>query len=77
MLFNMVIKTFNVDSEAYDKFSKYCKENGISMSKQVTIMIKAQIEEEPQVREEYLRRLEKLRKEPSIKVDLRKRYGIK
>ena len=48
----MVLKTFNLDDETYRKFSEYCRENGISMSKQVDLFIKAQLEEEPKVREE-------------------------
>ena len=72
----MVLKTFNVDEDAYAKFSKYCKTNGISMSKQISILMKAQMEDDYEVREEYLKKLERLRKEPGIKVDLRKRYGL-
>ena len=75
----MVLKTFNLDNETYDKFSEFCKENGLSMSKQVDIFIKAQIEESPEVREEYLKRLELIRKGRFIKVgsfeDFNKRYS--
>jgi hypothetical protein len=75
----MVLKTFNLDNETYDKFSEFCKENGLSMSKQVDIFIKAQIEESPKVREEYLKRLELIRKGRFIKVgsfdDFNKRYS--
>jgi len=63
----MAIKTFNVDEEAYAKFSKFCKENGLSMSKQVEIFIKSQLEEEPKVRKEYLERLDRIRKGKYIK----------
>jgi len=58
----MVLKTFNLDDETYKKFSEFCKENGLSMSKQVDIFIKSQLEEEPEVRKSYLRRLEKIRR---------------
>jgi antitoxin component of RelBE/YafQ-DinJ toxin-antitoxin module len=58
----MVLKTFNLDEGAYKKFSEYCKENGLSMSKQVNIFIKSQMETEPEVREEYLKKLEKIRR---------------
>ena len=58
----MVLKTFNLEEEAYKKFSEFCKENGISMSKQINIFIESQIEAEPEIREEYLKRLEKIRK---------------
>jgi hypothetical protein len=79
MLFSMVLKTFNLDNETYDKFSEFCKENGLSMSKQVDIFIKAQIEESPKVREEYLKKLELIRRGRFIKVggfeDFNKRYS--
>lgn len=63
----MAIKTFNVDEEAYRKFSQFCKENGLSMSKQIEIFIKSQLEEEPTVREEYLQKLDRIRKGKYIK----------
>jgi len=75
----MVLKTFNLDNETYDKFSEFCKENGLSMSKQIDIFIKAQIEESPKVREEYLKKLELIRKGRFIKVgsfeNFNKRYS--
>jgi hypothetical protein len=75
----MVLKTFNLDNETYDKFSEFCKENGLSMSKQVDIFIKAQIEESPKVREEYLKKLELIRRGRFIKVggfeNFNKRYS--
>ena len=64
----MVLKTFNIDEETYKKFSKFCKENGISMSKQIEMFIKAQLEEKPKVREEYLKKLDIIRKGRFIKV---------
>ena len=73
----MVLKTFNLDDETYRKFSEYCRENGISMSKQVDLFIKAQLEEKPKVREEYLNKLERIRKGKFIRVDdFAKRYGL-
>ena len=75
MLNNMVLKTFNLDEGVYKKFSEFCKANGISMSKQVNIFINAQISEEPKVREEYLDKLDKIRKGKFVKVkDFKKRY---
>jgi antitoxin component of RelBE/YafQ-DinJ toxin-antitoxin module len=75
----MVLKTFNLDEKTYKKFSDFCKENGISMSKQVNLFIEAQIEENPEIREEYLKKLEKIRKGKFIKIgsieDLKKRYS--
>ena len=35
----------NVDSSVYDQFSKYCKEEGIIMSKQVENFMKKMLEE--------------------------------
>ena len=40
----MALKTFNVDAEAYKKFSDYCKKEGISMSKKVEKFIKEELE---------------------------------
>jgi len=75
----MVLKTFNLDEGTYDKFSEFCRQNGISMSKQIDIFIKAQIEEKPKVRAEYLQKLEVIRKGKFIKVgsieDFKKRYA--
>lgn len=63
----MVLKTFNLNEETYKKFSEFCKENGISMSKQINIFIEAQVAEEPEVREEYLKKLGAIRKGRYIK----------
>ncbi|MBM3247696.1 hypothetical protein FJZ17_04120 [Candidatus Pacearchaeota archaeon] len=75
----MVLKTFNLEEETYDKFSEFCKANGISMSKQINIFINAQIAEEPKVREEYLKKLEIIRKGKFTKIgnieDFKKRYA--
>ena len=75
----MVLKTFNLEEETYKKFSEFCRQNGISMSKQIDIFIKAQLEEKPKVRAEYLQRLEAIRKGKFIKVggieDFNKRYA--
>jgi len=74
----MALKTFNLDEDTYKRFSEFCKENGLSMSKQIDIFIKAQLEEEPKVREEYLNKLETIRRGKFIKVgtfeDFEKRY---
>ncbi len=58
----MVLKTFNINEEIYDKFSKFCREHGISMSKQVEIFIESQVSNEKEVKLEYLKKLEKIRK---------------
>ncbi len=57
----MVLKTFNINGQVYDKFSKFCKEHGISMSKQVELFIESQIGDED-VKPVYLKKLEKIRK---------------
>ena len=71
--------TFNINPEVYKKFSNICKSNGISMSKQVEVFIKAQLEEKPKVRKEYLEKLERIRKGNFIKIgsfeDFEKRYA--
>ena len=64
----MVLKTFNLEDKTYKKFSEFCKANGFSMSKQIDIFIKAQLEENPKVRGEYLRKLEIIRRGKFIKV---------
>lgn len=75
----MVIKTFNLEEDVYRKFADFCKENGLSMSKQINIFIKSQIETKPKVREEYLQRLDTIRKGRFIKIgnieDFKRRYS--
>jgi hypothetical protein len=39
----MTLKTFNVDGKIYDAYSRHCKKNGISMSKQVEKFLQAEI----------------------------------
>lgn len=66
----MVLKTFNLDEKTYGKFSEFCKENGISMSKQINIFIEAQVTEDKKVRKKYLEKLEKIRRGKFIKFDV-------
>lgn len=40
----MALKTFNVDAQAYEEFSKHCKKEGLSMSKKVENFIKDELE---------------------------------
>jgi hypothetical protein len=71
----MVLKTFNITEEVYAQFSKRCKENGISMSKQVEFFMRSMVEEEPEVRKSYLKKLEQIRKGPFIRIkDFSERY---
>ena len=73
----MAIKTFNVNEEIYAKFSTFCKEHGISMSKQVQMFMESQVEDEPETKTEYLERLERIRKGKFIKVkSFAERYGL-
>jgi len=73
----MVLKTFNVGETVYKKFSDFCKGHGVSMSKQVEMFMESMIEEEPEAKEEYLKKLERIRKGKFIRVkDFAKRYGL-
>ena len=38
------LKTFNIDEEIYGKYSKHCKANGISMSKQIENFISNEVD---------------------------------
>ena len=61
----MALKTFNVREEVYGKFSKFCKEHGISMSKQVELFMESQIGDEfdnREVKPSYLKKLARIRK---------------
>ncbi len=73
----MAIKTFNVDENIYFKFSNFCKEHGISMSRQIQLFMESQIEQEPEAKKGYLEKLEKLRKGKFIRVkSFAERYGL-
>lgn len=65
----MVIKTFNVEENIYEKFLQFCRDNGISMSKQIEMFMKSRVEEKEEIREEYLQKLEEIRKGKFIRVD--------
>ena len=58
----MVLRTFNVNEEKYQKFRKYCQERGMSMSKQIGYFIEYVIEEKPKAKKVYLEKLDKIRK---------------
>ena len=57
----MVLKTFNLDEEVYGEFSEFCKENGISMSRQINIFIQAQMAKKSVDRNKLLDKLKKMR----------------
>jgi hypothetical protein len=64
----MVLKTFNVQEEVYSKFSSFCKENGINMSKQVELFMESMVEQEPEAKKEYLEKLDRIRNGKFIKI---------
>jgi antitoxin component of RelBE/YafQ-DinJ toxin-antitoxin module len=74
----MAIKTFNIEEAVYSRFSDFCKNKGMSMSKQVEFFMRSIIEEEPEARKEYLERLNQIRGEAAIKIgtleNLKKRF---
>jgi len=73
----MVLKTFNVQEETYHKFSHFCKEHGISMSKQIELFMRMIIETEPEAKKEYLKKLERIRKGKFIPIkNFAERYGL-
>jgi len=75
----MVIKTFNLEESVYNQFAEFCREHGLSMSKQINIFIKSQIEIVPKIRTEYLHKLESIRKGRFVKVgsieNFKKKYS--
>ncbi|MCK4327445.1 MAG: hypothetical protein KAW41_03110 [Candidatus Diapherotrites archaeon] len=72
----MVLKTFNVEESVYLKFSQFCKEHGISMSKQVSMFMESMIEKEPEAKKEYLKKLDRIKKGEFITVkNFTERYG--
>ncbi len=73
----MVLKTFNVQEEVYKRFSLFCQQHGISMSKQVELFMESIIEEEPEARKEYLEKLERIRKGRFLRVNnFAQHYGL-
>lgn len=73
----MAIKTFSVQEDIYDKFSRFCRENGITISKQIELFMASVIEEDPEVRKGYLERLAWIRKGKFVRVEnFADRYGV-
>ena len=73
----MALKTFNVQQEVYSKFSDFCKGHGVSMSKQVEMFMESMVEEEPKARQEYLKKIERIRKGKFIRAkSIADRYGL-
>jgi len=72
----MVLKTFNVQDDVYIRFSKFCKDHGLSMSRQVDMFMESMVGE-PEVQKEYLKRLDRIRKGKFIKIkSFADRYGL-
>jgi antitoxin component of RelBE/YafQ-DinJ toxin-antitoxin module len=73
----MVIKTFSIQEETYDKFYKFCKSHGVSMSKQIEMFMESMIEDEPEAKEEYIKKLNRIKKGKFIQVkSFADRYGL-
>lgn len=73
----MALKTFNVQEEVYNKFSNFCKGHGVSMSKQVEMFMESMVEEEPEAKQEYLKKLERIRNGKFVRVkSIADRYGL-
>ena len=73
----MVLKTFNVQEDVYNKFSRFCKDLGISMSKQIEFFMESFIEKEPEAKKEYLEKLERVRKGKFVRIkSIADRYGL-
>lgn len=73
----MAIKTFNVEEDIYQKFSSFCKDNGVSMSKQINTFMAYIVADTPKARKEYLEKLNFIRQGRFIKVkDFNKRYKL-
>lgn len=58
----MAIKSFNLNEDIYDRFSKTCKENGISMSRQVEMFMESQLGDREEIKPGYLKKLKKIQK---------------
>lgn len=73
----MSVKSFSISDDIYEKYSSECKRLGLNMSKQIENFMKFQPEEEFVVREEYTKKIRKIRKEKFIPVeDFDKQFDI-
>ena len=57
----MVLKTFNVQEEVHKRFFNFCKERGVSMSKQIEWFMESMVAQDKEVRKEYLEKLERIK----------------
>ena len=58
----MVLKTFNVNKEIYTEFSTFCKDHGISMSKQIELFMKSMLEEDIEKQKAHMEKLDRMKK---------------
>ncbi|MDP3734389.1 MAG: hypothetical protein Q8R37_04100 [Nanoarchaeota archaeon] len=73
----MVLKTFSVQEAVYTKFSRFCKQHGINMSKQIEMFMESMIEEEPEAKREYIEKLDRIRKGNFVGVhNFTERYSL-
>lgn len=76
----MALKTFNIEESIYAKFAEFCKGHGMSMSRQVQMFMETIMDEDPKAKDEYLKKLQDIRKMKSIHVgtlkDFKKRYNV-
>ncbi len=73
----MALKTFSVQEEVYAKFSDFCKSHGVSMSKQVEMFMESIVEDDPEVRQEYINKLNRIKNGRFIKVkNFAEHYGL-
>jgi len=59
----MGVKSFSISDDIYEKYSSECKRLGLNMSKQIENFMKFQIKEEFKIREEYIEKINRIRKE--------------
>ena len=73
----MVLKTFKVQEAVYNKFSGFCKQHGISRSKQVEMFMESMVDYDPEAKREYLEKLDRIRKGNFVSVsNFAERYGL-
>ena len=73
----MVLRTFNVHEKVHKKSSHFCKGYGLSMNKQMEMFMVSVIGEEPIAKQEYLKKLERIRKGEFISVkSFAGKYGL-
>ena len=73
----MVLKTFSVQESVYNKFHSFCKTHGVSMSKQIEMFMESMIDNNPEAKKEYLKKLDRIRKGNFVSVgNFAERYNL-